>query len=186
VVKEMSGNEGEVEGATQQAGGRVSLRPAAPEDSEFLINVYAASRADEMALVDWTDEQKLAFLTSQFNSQREQYLNRFPDSVCSVINFGGERVGRLWVARLPEQIRLLDIALLPQHQNKGVGGQLMRALIEESEATALPLRHMVFKLNPGGWRFYERLGFEPIEEYHMYIHLERRPASAQKPTSASG
>src|ERR671916_2353816 len=119
----------------------VDTRPVAPEDYEFLLDVYASTRAEELAPVPWTDEQKRAFLRMQFNAQRGEYFQRFPDADYRVILVGGRPAGRLWVGRTPEQIRLLDIALLPEFRNRGVGALLVRQLIEEAARARLPLRH---------------------------------------------
>lgn len=165
-------------------GGQVALRAVRPEDEDFLLSVYAASRADEMALVDWDEAQKMAFLRSQFEAQSAQYHARFPDAEYSVVLHQGRPVGRFWIGRTPEQIRLLDIAILPDFQNQGVGAALLKSLLAESEATAKPLRHMVFKMNTAALRFYERFGFSPIEDVGAYIHMERRPSTAP-PASAT-
>jgi ribosomal protein S18 acetylase RimI-like enzyme len=159
-------------------GSHVALRAVRPEDEDFLLSVYAASRADEMALVDWDEAQKLAFLRAQFEAQAAQYHARFPDAEYSIILFQERPVGRFWIGRTPEQIRLLDIAILPEFQNRGVGAVLLKSLLAESEAAAKPLRHMVFKMNTAALRFYERFGFTPIEDVGAYIHMERLPADA--------
>jgi GNAT superfamily N-acetyltransferase len=156
----------------------VALRPVAPEDDDFLLDVYASTRADEMALTNWTDEQKRAFLKWQLDSQRTEYEQHYPAADYRVITVGGRRAGRLWVARTAEQIRLLDIALLPEFRNRGVGLLLLRQLIDESERTGLPLRHMVFQFNEDAMRFYERLGFERGTMSGAYWLMERRPGGA--------
>jgi ribosomal protein S18 acetylase RimI-like enzyme len=158
--------------------GDVRLRSVEPDDGEFLLRVYASSRADEMALVSWNEEQKLAFLRSQFEAQYAQYRERFPDAEYDIILYKGRPAGRLWIARTPEQIRLLDIAILPEFQNQGVGAALLKSLLAESEQRGLPLRHMVFKLNEAALRFYQRFGFSQIEDAGAYIHMERQPAAA--------
>ena len=80
--------------------------------------------------------------------------------------------GRIWIGRDSEQIRLLDIALLPAFQNRGAGTILLRRLIDESKQTGKPLRHMVFVLNNDAHRFYERLGFVVIEDLGAHKHME--------------
>ncbi|HYP01665.1 MAG TPA: GNAT family N-acetyltransferase [Pyrinomonadaceae bacterium] len=165
--------------------GEVALRAVRPEDEEFLLGVYAASRADEMALVDWDEAMKLAFLRSQFEAQAAQYHARFPDAEYSIILYKERPVGRFWIGRTPEQIRLLDIAILPEFQNQGVGAALLNSLVAESEAAGVPLRHMVFKMNTAALRFYERFGFSPIEDVGAYIHMERRPADARPAPATS-
>ncbi len=154
---------------------RVSLRPVAHADDEFLLDVYASTRAEEMAPVPWTDEQKRAFLKMQLDAQRGEYEQRFPDADYRVILVGGRPAGRLWVARTPRQIRLLDIALLPEFRGRGVGASLVRQLMGEAERAGLPLRHMVFQLNEGAMRFYERLGFTRLELHGAYWEMEKKP-----------
>lgn len=156
----------------------VRLRAVGVEDEDFLLQVYAASRADELALVPWDEEQKRAFVRQQFEAQHAQYYERFPDAEYSVILYGDRQVGRFWIGRTPEQIRLLDIAILPEFQNRGIGAALLKTLLAESEAAGKPLRHMVFKMNTAALRFYERFGFSPIEDIGAYIHMERRPSAA--------
>lgn len=159
------------------AGGRqVSLRPVAPEDAEFLLSVYAGTREAELSQVEWGEGQREAFLRQQFAAQRGEYDTRFPEAEYDVILLDDLPVGRIWIGRGEEQIRLLDIALLPEAQNRGVGTILLRALIEESRTSNRKLRHMVFVLNPDATRFYERLGFVRIEEFGAYVHMEWRPS----------
>lgn len=160
------------------ADGRgVSLRPVGPDDDEFLLSVYASTREQELSQVNWPDEQKRAFLRQQFDAQRREYTSRYPDAEYDVIMLDGRPVGRLWIGRDDEQIRLLDIAILPDSQRLGVGAALMRPLMREARATGKRLRHMVFIMNDGARRFYERHGFEVFEDVGAYLHMEWRPKS---------
>ncbi len=162
-------------GVLEAGGAKVVLRPAAESDYEELVRVYASTRAAELAQVTWWDDaQKLAFCRSQYDAQKEEYEARFPDAEYDVIESDGRTVGRVWVGRAADEIRLLDIALLPEFQNRGVGTLLLRRLIEEARRRDLPLRHMVFVLNDDAHRFYERLGFVVIEEFGAYKHMEWR------------
>lgn len=163
--------------------GEVRLRPVEPGDEDFLLGVYAGSRADELALVPWDEEQKRAFVRSQFEAQFAQYNERFPDAEYSVILYRGRPAGRLWIGRTPEEIRLLDIAILPEFQNQGVGAALLKSLLAESARCGLPLRHMVFKLNTAALRFYQRFGFTQIDDVGAYIHMERLPDPAAPPAA---
>ena len=159
-------------------GSALALRPAAPEDYEDLVRVYASTRAGELAQVTWWDDaQKLEFCRMQYDAQKREYDARFPDAEYDVILLEGRAVGRLWVGRDESDVRLLDIALLPEAQNRGVGTALLKRLMEESKRTGKRLRHMVFILNKDALRFYERLGFEIFEDVGGYQHMEWRPES---------
>jgi ribosomal protein S18 acetylase RimI-like enzyme len=159
-----------------KVGANVSLRPVTSDDEDLLLRIYSSTREEELRqAADWTAEQKEVFLRWQLEMQRKDYDARFPMADYHVILFEGEPAGRLWVARTPEQIRLLDIAILPRFQNRKIGTTLLLNLIKESEETGTPLRHMIFKLNTEARRFYERLGFRLKEDGRMYLLMERHP-----------
>jgi GNAT superfamily N-acetyltransferase len=156
-------------------GGTVELRPVTPNDDQFLLEVYASTRADELAQAEWGEGQKEMFLRWQFDLQRKEYDTRFPDAAYHVILVDGQPSGRIWVGADAEQVRLLDIALLPEFQNRGVGTRLVQELTKYAANQNKVLRHMVFVLNNNAERFYERLGFRQIEEFGAYKHMEWQP-----------
>ena len=163
--------------AAKQPQQSVSLRPVTAADEEFLVSVYAETRVEELAQVTWTDQQKDSFVRWQFEMQRRDYDARFPDARYEIILFGDVPAGRIWVGIDEAQIRLLDIAVLQKFQNKGIGTELLRRLMREAEEVNKPLRHTVFVLNTNAYRFYERLGFETIEDLGGYKLMEWRPAT---------
>ena len=153
----------------------VTLHPVEQNDREFLFRVYAGTREDELAQTGWPDEEKHAFLEMQFAAQQADYGKRFPDSEQTIVLVGDSPVGRMWVARWDEEIRLLDIALLPEHRNAGTGRILLERLQAEAARTGTPLRHSVYKMNDRALRFYERLGFSVIEDFETYVLMEWVP-----------
>ena len=153
-------------------GRALNLKRVTAEDDSFLLSVYASTRAQELAQVEWQPGQQEAFVKWQFEMQRREYDARFPDADYNVIEIDGQPAGRIWIGRSADQIRLLDIALLPEFQNRGVGTLLVNSLIQEAVISGKHLRHMVFVLNDNADRFYERLGFVVIEEQGGYKHME--------------
>ena len=166
-----------------QSPTNVSLRPVTAGDKEFLVSVYAGTRARELAQVQWEEGQKEAFVRWQFEMQQKEYETRFPDARYNVILVDDVPAGRIWVGSDDKQIRLLDIAVLEQFQNRGVGTILLRRLMDEATHANKPLRHMVFVLNDNAHRFYERLGFRVIEDLGGYKHMEWVPGQTQMATS---
>jgi GNAT superfamily N-acetyltransferase len=165
--------------ASLPAGNTLTLRRARTDDEEFLLALYGSTREEELAQVEWAEGQKDLFLGWQFQLQRSEYETRFPDADYYVVLLDDQPAGRIWIGSDDEQIRLLDIALMPEFQNRGAGTVLLRALMDEASSAAKPLRHMVFVLNSDGHRFYERLGFVVIDDLGAYKHMEWRPQSAQ-------
>jgi GNAT superfamily N-acetyltransferase len=153
-------------------GETLRLRPVSAEDDDFLLSVYDSTRAEELAQAEWAEGQREAFLKWQFEMQRREYDARFPDADYDVILIDDAPAGRIWIGRDSDQIRLLDIALLPEFQNRGAGTILIRKLIDEANMTGKRLRHMVFVLNNDAHRFYERFGFVVIDDLGGYKHME--------------
>jgi ribosomal protein S18 acetylase RimI-like enzyme len=153
----------------------LQLRPITGADLPFLAALYASTRQEELAPVPWTGEQKAAFLQWQFQSQHTYYQEYYPTCEFLVIEVptpaGPRPAGRLYIDRWPEEIRLVDIALLPEHRGEGLGTGLLAVLLEEAEASRLPLTIHVEHNNPAR-RLYERLGFRHIDTNGVY-HLMR-------------
>lgn len=170
---------------TTRAG--ITLRPAQNEgsasDLEFLYTVYAAARADELAqLPDWTDIQKDEFLRSQFSLQHAHYHEHFPKARYEVICEMGRPIGRLYVDRGDTEMRIMDIALLPERRGRGIGGALIAEVLAEAEAAGLPVGLHVEAANPAK-RLYERLGFRVAEDVGVYERMEWAPSSQLMPPS---
>jgi GNAT superfamily N-acetyltransferase len=147
------------------------LRAATPDDEQFLRAVYASTRAEELARVPWSDAQKRAFTDMQFAAQDADYRRHYPDAQYSIIEVQGEPAGRLYVDRCKKEIRIIDIALLPEHRRAGIGTKLLRALQGEARTAGKTLTIHVEKFNPA-LRLYQRLGFQQIEDKGVYLFLE--------------
>jgi GNAT superfamily N-acetyltransferase len=152
----------------------VELRPVGPADEEFLCSVYASTRAAELAVTGWSDEQKAAFLRSQFDTQHRYYRENYRGAEFSVVRVADRDAGRLYVGRFAEEIRIIEIALLPEFRRCGVATRLIGTLIREAAGRGLPLRIHVERFNPA-LRLYERLGFHPVADRGVYLFLERPP-----------
>jgi ribosomal protein S18 acetylase RimI-like enzyme len=153
-----------------------TLRPATKDDSDFLFFLYASSRRSELAILGWNRQQEETFLRMQFNAQTLSYEQVFERGDHSIVMFGQQRCGRCIVLRKEREILLVDIALLPEFQNRGFGTGLLRLLIRESEETAQALRLQVARNNPAR-RLYERLGFLDVGEDQIYCQMERKPTA---------
>ena len=161
----------------------IAYRPATDEDLGFLALVYASTRLEEVARSGWPPETQRQFLAHQFDAQHRHYRQHYPAAEWLVIERGGTAVGRLYVEQWPDQIRLIDIALLPDHRGGGTGSAILADLMDMAAAAGKPLTIHVEKNNPA-MRLYRRLGFAPIDEHGIYDLMEwRPPACGPRPAS---
>lgn len=147
------------------------LRPATETDRPFLLDLYASTRADELALVDWDDETKRAFVEHQFSAQDAHYREHYDGATFDVIEVEGQPAGRLYVHRGKSDIRIIDIALAPEFRNQGIGTVLVEGLMAEARASRRSVSIHVEMNNPAR-SLYERLGFEPVGEHGVYLLMQ--------------
>jgi ribosomal protein S18 acetylase RimI-like enzyme len=149
----------------------ISLRPITPEDDSFLARVYASSRAEELAITGWPEELKADFCRRQFDAQSAYYAANYPGASFQIIERDGWPVGRLYVARWEKEIRIVDIALLPEFRGSGIGTKLLRDLQNEARSTGKSLTIHVERFNRA-MSLYQRLGFEQLEDKGVYLLME--------------
>ena len=152
----------------------LTLRPITESDLPFLLEVYAAARADELAQVPWSETEKRAFLTSQFQAQHHQYQTYYAAASFNIIEQNNQPIGRFYVDRWPNEIRIVDIALLPHYRNQGLGSHLLRQILAEGTAANKTVSIHVEKYNPA-YHLYSRLGFQKIGETGVYDLLAWQP-----------
>lgn len=160
------------------AAAAITLRPIVSDDRPFLLAVYASTREPELAGVAWDAAQKAAFVRMQFDAQHAYYQEHYVGAAFDIILVNGQPAGRLYVSREGDEIRIVDIALLPEYCNRNVGTTLLRGLQSEAAAAGKPLRIHVERFNPA-LRLYGRLGFTPIADRGVYLFMEwRAPLSS--------
>ena len=158
----------------------IGFRPALDEDRPFLFRVYASSRKEELAPVPWTPEQKQLFLEQQFHAQDHHYRTCYEGAEFLVILVDGRDAGRLYVYRSPGDILVMDIALLPEEQRRGVGTSILSGLVSEANGSGRSMSLHVEPNNPA-LRLYKRLGFRVEESVGVYLRLSRPAGGSPQP-----
>lgn len=147
----------------------LSLRPITDDDLPFLNRLYQTTRDYEMALLDWPEEQKEAFLTMQFEAQHKHYQIHYADADFDIIELGDRPIGRLYLDQREEEFRIVDIALLPKYRRRGIGSYYLKSVMAKAAEQGLPVTIHVEHNNPA-MSLYLRLGFVQIDTNGIY-HL---------------
>jgi GNAT superfamily N-acetyltransferase len=161
----------------------LSYRSATEADIPLLALVYASTRIEEVGRSGWPPETQQQFLIHQFDAQHRHYRQHYPAAEWLVIERDGTAIGRLYIEEWPDQIRLIDIALLPDHRRGGGGSAILSDLMDMAAAAEKPLTIHVEKNNPA-MRLYLRLGFVPIDEHGVYDLMEWHPPADGQPSSS--
>lgn len=137
-----------------------SLRWLHDDDLPWLRDLYATTRAEEMAPVPWPEIAKRAFLDQQFALQHQHYIAHYADTDFLAIEQAGRGpVGRYYLQRVAPAHLIVDICLFPGLRGSGVGGVLIRHSQAEAAALGHGMHLHVMRSNPAARRLYERLGF---------------------------
>ena len=153
---------------------KIFFRPISNSDFPFLIKVYRSTRGEEMKLTPWNEEEKTKFIDFQFDAQHSHYSNAYKGAEFMIIVKDKRDVGRLYLWKTEHQIRIMDIALLPEFRGKGIGTKILTELINESDDSSKKLNIHVEYNNPA-LKLYERLGFKKIDDTGVYFFMERLP-----------
>jgi len=163
---------------TSRTAPSIELRPATDADQPFLQRLYASTRGTDLRLYG-CDHITEAFLVGvQFKAQQSCYRKRYPDAELTVIvERERERpIGRLVVNYSEEEVRLVDISLLPEFRGKGLGRGLLRGLQGHGRHLKLPVRVSVVLGNPAQ-RLCQQCDFVLRETDGAYAHLEWLPSA---------
>ena len=152
----------------------ITLRPATDADYDFMRGLYAFSRAEEMEHFPFDEAQKRAFLDQQFAAQFEHYGIHYPTCERNIVEKEGKPIGRFWIDEWRDQIRLVDIALLPECRGAGIGSRLLHEVLDRGTAARKPVSIHVEAYNPA-LRLYQRLGFEKVDTNGIYFLMRWTP-----------
>lgn len=155
----------------------LNLRPIEDADLAFLRELYASTRAEEMQRVPWDQATRDAFLSQQFNAQHQYYQAHYEGADFSLICHREQPIGRLYVFRGPATHNLIDISLMPQWRQCGIGTSLVAGMTRDADALGTSIRLFVEPENPAR-RLYERFGFRESGRRQHYLQMNREAVAA--------
>jgi len=163
--------------------GAITLRPAIDGDYDFMRRLYHSTRAEEIQHFPFDEAQKTAFLDQQFAAQFEHYGIHYPTCERNIVENDGKPIGRLWIDEWRDQIRLVDIALMPEWRGSGVGSILLHQVLDRGVKAGKPVTIHVEAYNPA-LRLYQRLGFEKVDTNGVYLLMRWTPQGTPPSSSA--
>ena len=143
---------------------KLKLRPETSEDQTFLKEVFFSSLQRAFAVGKIPPDQQKMLGEHQFAAQATSYRTQYPNADYDIVLLNGEPAGRIYIDRHQDDLRLMEMTLLPRFQNHGVGTLLIEELLKEAQEHELPVILHVEHWNPDARRLYLRLGFHDEED----------------------
>lgn len=144
-----------------------------PDDEDFLFELYGSTR-DDLAMLPLDEQQKRGILMMQYNAQKTSYAAEYPDLVHYIVLYSSNPVGRLMVERRPAEIIGVDLAILSDFRNLGIGTAVLKSLFDEAAETSRAFVFHVLKTNPA-IRLYRRLGCAVEGESATHYKMSWQP-----------
>ena len=139
------------------------FRDARESDRVFLFDLYRTTmKGIVTATWGWDDDWQKA----DFDRRWQCYSTR-------VIESQSQPWGAVCLEWQPLALYLHELQLLPQHQNHGIGTEVLRALFAEADARSLPVSLSVVAANPRALALYQRLGFKVFKQDSPFIVMSR-------------
>lgn len=149
----------------------LTLRPTRADDQEFLYRLFYSVHAEKLQLVSLSAEEKTRLVELMYQGYSHHYNSLAPISDDRLVLLDTEAIGRMILLQTREEIRLADLAILPQYRQRGIGSALIGQVQTESTMSKRPVRLQVARFDRA-LRLYQRLGFYKTDVQEPYIRLE--------------
>lgn len=149
------------------SGGNISMRPANPNDSIFIEELFRSTR-DHLRLIDKEPEFIEELIGQQYNFQTLGYGDTYPNAMTFIVEHHQERIGRAVVDFGHNAVHLVDIAFIPKARGKGFGKSVLQGLQEAAKKISAPMTLVVEQSNTMARNLYLGLGFvvESVQPPH--------------------
>jgi ribosomal protein S18 acetylase RimI-like enzyme len=148
----------------------VTRRAATADDDAFLFELFKAVRLPEFAQAPLDQAQLDLLIGIQFTGQQQSYAAQYPGGH-DIVLLEGKPIGRIWLYRAAAEHHLVDISMLPEFRNRGIGAALVAEVIATARTAGVRLTCSVAVTNAGSLRFHQRLGFQIVGQDEVYYDL---------------
>jgi ribosomal protein S18 acetylase RimI-like enzyme len=128
---------------------------------------YQKATEEDMDFLLWLRKQTMVehLIHAGKEVNEENLLDRinyhFEDA--EIILLKNQKIGLLKLAENENEIEILQIQIEPNHQNKGIGKEIIQAIIQKAFTKNIPVKLSVLKVNKAQ-NLYKTLGFEIYDE----------------------
>ena len=152
----------------------IVTRSVEPEDQSFLLELYKSSRGDDLRGLGWDEQRISEFLDMQYEAQQNFYDSDYRDAADELILLEDKPIGRLMIESRPHEIRCVDLGLLPEYRERGLGTEIIQKLQEKARREKKPLRLQVIRFSRAV-NLFDRLGFVRTSETGTHFQMEWTP-----------
>ncbi|WP_162009972.1 GNAT family N-acetyltransferase [Paenibacillus xylanilyticus] len=152
---------------------------AKSEDEAFLFQLYSLSRQDELQSWNWGLAEQEQFLHMQWRAQTMSYAASYPGANRMIVRKNGVPVGQMYVFEKGSEWVLIDISLLPEYRNQGIGTSLILDLQHQANRAGARIHLSVLPMNRAT-NLYQKLDFFPVHSTGLHQLMEWHASKTSK------
>ena len=131
-------------------------------DAEALVRMRIDAMRESLERVGRFDPQRA----------RDRFLSSFDPASCRFIMVDARAVGFVVVRLADDHLALEHLYIVPGHQGKGIGAEVLRTIFADADARSLPVKVGALRDSDAN-RFYQRHGFSKVGEGEWDIYYVR-------------
>lgn len=144
----------------------IGTRTAVAADEAFLRELFAHTHFGAAFGPPAAEPVWATLLEVQYRARTASWAERFPDGEDRIVSVAGDDVGRVWTAPERGALRVVDIAVWPRAQGRGIGTAVLDGLKRSAPALVLTVAS---GSRAADW--YRRLGFREEAADLMYTAM---------------
>jgi len=152
----------------------ITFKKIQEQDQEFITKVYRSTREKELDLTNWPEDQKHRFTIMQMIAQLTDYEKNYKGATYEMVLYKKKPAGRLYLWETNNEIRIMDLSLLPEFQGKGIGRDILAGIVQSAKQKKKIASLHVIHGHPSK-RMYERVGFKKVSETATHEYMEYNP-----------
>lgn len=156
----------------------LNFRNSNDDDYAFFTVLYSSTR-DDLRQLDLPQEKIQELIRQQQLLQEKGMRDCFPHAQYFVVENEGQSVGRVVLDCEPDNIRLVNISLIPSAKGKGIGRAVMQTLQLHAQQHQLSLNLAVFQFNTPARNLYLSCGFTVLRNDGIQDHMIWRSNAQQ-------
>lgn len=154
----------------------ISIRPARASDQPFIASLFRSTR-DDLQMLNAEQGFIDALIDQQHEAQMQGYGDQFPNAMYFIVEKINEPIGRVTIDFGSNEVRIVDLALIPAARGKGFGSSILRGIQQAAGVTGAPVTLSVQANNIGAQQLYARLGFQLTEIGEMHHMMSWFPSA---------
>lgn len=136
-----------------------------------LFEIFKECRPDLSWVTGFSEIEKNQYLKTQFELEKTQFVTFYPKAEYYMVIKDNKYIGRLYIDYGENDIRILEIGLIEEYRNRGIGRSIIKNIISKASECNKFVSLQVAWFNQKALKLYEELGFFIVENNQVSYEM---------------